>query len=323
MRSKRTLSLMMLTICLLAATNAVLAGYDPVTGRFQQQDPVGTGPRVVFTDSGPKFVGLMGPTPPSPQIHNAGGVVSNGNQGIDSATRNFEVSQYADSMNLYEYVSSNPLMLVDPYGLWGSDTHQTRTYSWAANDNRMKGWAAEQVAISDDNVDPPYLKWPFHTTSANLSWHFDIPHNATPNWGTSDSRYVHAERELTTAINICGQAKVDCSAARLAVTHLGMALHPVQDWFAHGTWDPTWKSALNWRAHPPETDDADKDYRHSPDRILRDPVRDGLPAHPAPLFQTGSTRIIGTKHRTLEYLARFKNSLNKQGVCYCMIYGRE
>lgn len=229
---------------------------------------------------------------------------------------------YVDGMNLYEYVSSSPVAALDPNGLWENDTHYTRIYSWARNDNRMKEWAARQVAFSDNDVDPPWYEWPFHTTIANLSWHFDILHNANLAWANSDSRFVHAERELATAITICGGSKVDCSTVRLVAAHIGMALHPVQDWFAHGTWDPT-TPRLNWRMHPPETDDADRDYRHTADRILRDQVRHGFPAHPVPLFQTGSARIIGTKHRTLEYLARFKNSLNKQGTCYCRIYEAE
>ena len=125
MKLIKEFSIIAVTVFFLLYVNIALCGYDPVMGRFQQQDPVGIGPRVVFTSNGPKFVGLNGPVPPSAQIRNASHIVST--TGIQIVSNRYhqvvnpintvEVSQYSDGMNLYEYVKSNPLKHVDPFGL--------------------------------------------------------------------------------------------------------------------------------------------------------------------------------------------------------------
>ncbi|MCD6380653.1 hypothetical protein J7M07_09450 [bacterium] len=72
--------------------------YNPRTGRFLQQDSLGTKPEVVFTGGGPRIIGTKGPYVPNP------------NDPMSS------LNQYIDGMNLYEYVKSNPIMLIDPTG---------------------------------------------------------------------------------------------------------------------------------------------------------------------------------------------------------------
>lgn len=81
-----------LTISVLTGT--ALAEKDPVTGRFLQRDPVGTGAAIIddttFHGRAPRVV-----------IYRPDGLV-----------------QYADGMNLYEFVKSNPINLTDPLGTW-------------------------------------------------------------------------------------------------------------------------------------------------------------------------------------------------------------
>jgi len=107
-----------------------------------------------------------------------------------------------------------------------------------------------------------------------------------------------------------------------ALEHLGKALHPVQDWVAHGTWDPTWMPwpLPNWRIHPDGTDDWRKDFRHAPDGILRDYERDLGEKKPDPQFVAGLQRIKRTEQLTLLYLNRFKQALDEGGYCYCRLY---
>jgi hypothetical protein len=74
----------------------VLAYYHPQMGRFMSQDPISTGPQVIFTSKGPRIIGVNSPIVPNP----------------NSAP----YLQYIDGMNLYQFTKSNPIMLVDPTG---------------------------------------------------------------------------------------------------------------------------------------------------------------------------------------------------------------
>jgi len=58
---------LVLSISVLAFVNIASAGYDPVTGRFHQQDPLGRGPRIVHTSHGPQWVGTNGPQVSDPR----------------------------------------------------------------------------------------------------------------------------------------------------------------------------------------------------------------------------------------------------------------
>ena len=88
---------MMSVFCLLIFSIS-FGMYHPRTGRFLQQDSLGTKPEIVFTDRGPRIIGTKGPYVPNP------------NDPMGS------LNQYIDGMNLYEYVKSNPIMLTDPIG---------------------------------------------------------------------------------------------------------------------------------------------------------------------------------------------------------------
>ena len=227
--------------------------------------------------------------------------------------------QYSDSVNLYQYARSQPTKLLDPKGFWGSAVHYGETKKLAiSSEHWMYYWAADIVGRADLNVDPFVLFWPFHTTSKNLSWHFDIPHDATLSWGSSDSRYVHAEEELLKAINKFWKKEITDKDISEALEHLGTALHPVQDWVTHGTWDPTWNNWFNWRGHPKGSDSWDEDFDSEVDGILRDYERDGIDKKGN--FDEGTIRQKRTQEMTLEYLNKFKRTIPKHGKCYCRIY---
>lgn len=115
------------------ASNADARGreYNPTMGRFLQRDPVGTAiePPMARNVSDPRFTQR------------------------DSSS----ADQYSDGMNLYEYVGSNPAVLVDPTGLWilyrngqsraeaeaqQGDTPKLLAISVGLNTSQFKTWLA-------------------------------------------------------------------------------------------------------------------------------------------------------------------------------------
>jgi hypothetical protein len=245
--------------------------------------------------------------------------------------------KYADGMSLYQYVSSAPTRRVDPQGLWGWDVHFEKTKEWAGVRPKkverdesigMAKWAARETAWACNKVDPPLWRWPFYTTSSNLSWHFDIPHQATLEWNEKDSRYVHAIEELRLAIEICDGDDISDADVNEALGHVGRALHPTQDWVAHGTWDPTWGwwNWFNWRQHPDMSDEPDWDFSSTDDGIvtdgiLRDFRRDGIDRKN--IAVPGKERITLTETRAIELLNRFKYRIRGSGRCFCSVFPKE
>ncbi len=90
------------------------AMYHPTVGRFLQRDP---GPR------GPMRVGATGPT------------------GGGRFARREPAGQYADGMNLYQYVRSGPLVHVDPYG--------TTTMPHTSVQDYWGDWAGSHPGLND------------------------------------------------------------------------------------------------------------------------------------------------------------------------------
>ena len=114
----------------LLAAQTAFAQYNYHIGRFHQPDPLGTGPRIVHSSNGPHFVNTHGPTPPRPDTpspiylnpvpHPKNPVQVNqpANPAKNPQTQTAAPqSQYADGMNLYQYVLSNPVNRVDPLGM--------------------------------------------------------------------------------------------------------------------------------------------------------------------------------------------------------------
>jgi len=107
-----------LAVCVLLG-NISFGMYDAKTGRFMQRDPIGTAPRIVHTDQGPKVVGTQGPVVPNPASEGSQTsiIAMNSAEPESKELKSEEHHQYIDGLNLYQYVASNPIVLIDPSGL--------------------------------------------------------------------------------------------------------------------------------------------------------------------------------------------------------------
>jgi len=169
--------------------------YHPTVGRFSQPDP--------------ETVGLVRLDVPTlvPGVWMA---------------QNAEIQQQANGINLYQYVVSDPISLVDPYGLWETDVHQTATTRWAqeingydADSECITSFLPDQAAsigAADEAVD-----YGATAPAKNTSWHF-----------RSKGSLAQEQQAMTAAMQDARDNR--CADA---LTHLGNSLHPLQDSFAH------------------------------------------------------------------------------------------
>jgi hypothetical protein len=143
-----------------------------------------------------------------------------------------------EQVRLYIFTGNNSLSRHDVLGLWGSDVHMDLTRQWASEVG-IDWIQSQNIGAANNGIDSEFD--PSVISDATWSWHF--------NRSTSgDSRLTHRDEELR-------KAKAQCTNptdnAYNAAAYLGRALHPLQDWVAHGdfnrrleapsltTWGPT------------------------------------------------------------------------------------
>lgn len=134
--------------------------------------------------------------------------------------------RHPDGPNLYQYVRSNPVKLVDPDGLWGRETHYGKsglvdgTYEIAKRVG-FSDKCAEVLAAWNQGVDDVTPAWAFPY------FHFEPGRSATANcrWNTGVDKLKRANVYLSPWI-------WDVSVYD-GLAHIGEALHGYQDAFAH------------------------------------------------------------------------------------------
>jgi RHS repeat-associated protein len=145
--------------------------------------------------------------------------------------------------NLYRYCSNSPIFCVDPDGLWGTDIHKDWTVRWAKFYFRTE--AANIVGYGDGWVDEDPATSPI--TSAGWPYHFDIPtpaHDVLRKFN-DDSRGREFNGSFARSTRLI--ARGECGDA---FRRFGMALHPLQDCYAHGNWEPAVSNGLEAGIHP-------------------------------------------------------------------------
>jgi RHS repeat-associated protein len=235
-------------------------------------------------------------------------------------------------MNLYEFASNMPTLVYDLLGLWNKDVHCTKTIEWATAMG-ISEMEANGIGTFDNRVDTDYPTYIF--SEVNWSWHFDR------SLGGQDTRLAHSDDELNKAQDVCRKAYFyDLTSID---AHLGSALHPLQDWVAHGDFTrraeapyissvgPLSKEKFDYW-HNSLTPEAGQSSGSPDDPTVDSGGPDGRPTinvmrfakitsvgdriYWAP-FHGGGQRLYRTKMLTKKLLKDFQDYARRKGSCEC------
>jgi len=228
-------------------------------------------------------------------------------------------------VNLYGFAENNPVNQMDLLGLWGTDVHYFRTDRWARELGISSG-SANTIGGADEAIDSLYD--PTTLSDANWSWHFN---RAT----SGDSRLQHRDDELAAARVRCTWSMGNDDAFGAGV-RLGHALHPLQDWVAHGDfnrrseapslagvgiWDQrhywhNWDAGGMWTTNDP--DDVNLDANGPDGRATFSVIHLGKVLSNGDMtfwtrFHPGSQRIVLTERETKGLLSGFQSYVRQHG----------
>jgi RHS repeat-associated protein len=176
------------------------------------------------------------------------------------------IAENPATMVQYTYCLNNPLVNIDPTGMWGKKVHKEKTKEWAEN-AKFNEYEAKTIAAADQYVDNLRSG---KTALQDLSWHFDMSYFDEP-YGIygDDTRGVHFRREKENAkkaLNSAHSMEATAEGARdemvkwtllvlakvlrqEALESFGTALHPIQDKYAHKWFKPKLKGVLGSLPH--------------------------------------------------------------------------
>jgi hypothetical protein len=236
---------------------------------------------------------------------------------------------YVDGQNLYEYVKSNSLAGLDPYGLWGTDVHMRATSMWAQKvDYRQK--AAQAIGAADEAVDGWNGTGP-KGPLRDQSYHFN-----RNRFGGIDTRMIHYSQHFVRAKKACLPGIDDPDKA---AEELGTALHPYQDMEAHG--DFGLKESYIQTIHnskSPQTDllgsyGEPGHYPDDPDLDTAGPIQYSTEIIPISkdlppakvtydyyIYVPGKNRYNATRAKTVETLKEYYWFVETRGGCKCKKY---
>ena len=226
-------------------------------------------------------------------------------------------------LNLYAFVDNDPVDSVDILGLWNADIHHAATKRWAIAGGYPET-AAEAVGAADESVDGLGVGGTGPVPWGDLSYHFNRNLN-----GGGDSRLLHWVEHDGKARALCAKT-VDNPTA--AAQQLGISLHPLQDWVAHGDYFIKSSSILEiHNASSPSKYNVFGTPTDYPDSPGLDAVgsSDGRAAgaamhyiggHDYAIYKRGTERLKLTKTKTDNALNSFRNYIKVNGGCNCKKY---
>jgi RHS repeat-associated protein len=230
----------------------------------------------------------------------------------------------------YALLGNQPIAAIDYLGMWNADVHRDGTRRWAIAAG-YPGIAANRVAEADNAVDEWFGPTSF-VTEPGTQYHF----NRSLSMGTSeDTRMIQYKKHLQTAQTFCTIAK-GFDYPEFAAWQLGTALHPYQDWVAHGDHNyyllGSFELKLEYRHNymsPARKsynfpDDTGLDAKGSPDgrptlSVLHLVSRDGKTFDYAD-YERGQKRIRKTHSMTSAAFTEFRDYVKANGGCKCKRY---
>jgi uncharacterized protein RhaS with RHS repeats len=224
-----------------------------------------------------------------------------------------------DGLNWYIYCGNNPIMFIDPSGLWGKDVHYGFSATYYTPYNASYGtlfWAltsglsqfhAEIVAEANNNVDksnPAGHPW-------NRHMHFRVSGSSAGGaWGYFTERYNDAVKRWKNIFNspFIGHAPAQIAAGkRAALTELGKGLHALQDYHAHMDWNSTHlifgAAHKSWSGSPGNKGTSATTFFDDVDYNIKK-GSDGDYYHSF-VGRNSNPRFINTKDDTIKYIKQF------------------
>ena len=228
--------------------------------------------------------------------------------------------------------------VIDPSGLWGEYVHRQLTTWWAKYVAGYPHVAAIAIGNADNGCDSGKTG-PLRDVSYHLDRGGTLPKQWHPLFNgvvnqmglvrarITDSRIRHFFEHLTQAL---AAIRPDVDDPQKAAYHLGMALHPLQDWVAHGdhAWTNPGRIGEYHNKRSPQREFGNQ--RHYPDDPKLDAVGgcDGRPEGRAiktamvnggtavrtyAIYERGTKRLNLTRKLTLSVLEYFQNAVRTYG----------
>jgi len=132
--------------------------------------------------------------------------------------------------NLFGFVGNDPVDRRDPFGLWITDVHRDYTAVWAYLCVGFPLNAGKEIGQADENVDGGR----FSAGGTGPSpWGGDQGYHFDRSFGGFDTRLYHFAEHAVKAKDACDWSKGNDNPDE-AIKQMGLSLHPLQDWVAHG-----------------------------------------------------------------------------------------